>query len=303
MAIQSRRPTALTYSSSAWTCPNSTCPRRTRCSWRRWPCRPARSRQSATVRSSSPKAATIGLDRTAVAEQGDHDGHQVGGLLEAVERGVAGGGEGAAAGRCSGSAVPCGYGCGCCRGRVALVRGSRGCGRIGPAGPSVSLPGHGLATMPGGMLGGPAFFKPLPLGSRFNGVLPNRQRRLASPDGSVSSRAYFHQYRPPGPKRSALSQWGWRSSRGCHPGDRGGGRPRACPRGGRDHGRPVPLAWRDRSPSGSTRASLTRSGAMRRSRIGRRGTNIRFRERKSERNFVTVPCRGRLQRERWHARW
>ena len=29
MAIQSRRATALTYSSSAWTCPSSTCPLRT----------------------------------------------------------------------------------------------------------------------------------------------------------------------------------------------------------------------------------------------------------------------------------
>jgi predicted O-methyltransferase YrrM len=68
--------------------------------------------------------------------------------------------------------VPCGYGRRCCRGRVGRVRCSRGCGRIGSAGPSVCLTRQGLATMPGGMLGGPAFFKPLPPESRFNGVLP-----------------------------------------------------------------------------------------------------------------------------------
>src|SRR5882757_1306753 len=61
-----------------------------------------------------------------------------------------------------GNAFPCGYGRKCCRGRVGLVRCSRGCGRIGSAGPSVYLARQGLATMPGGMLDGPAFLKPLP---------------------------------------------------------------------------------------------------------------------------------------------
>src|SRR3954453_13257795 len=37
------------------------------------------------------------LDGTAVAEQCDHEGHQIGGFLEPVERCVASGGEGAAA--------------------------------------------------------------------------------------------------------------------------------------------------------------------------------------------------------------
>ena len=41
------------------------------------------------------------LDGTAMAEQGDHEGHQIDGLLEPVERGIAGGGEGAAAGGAS----------------------------------------------------------------------------------------------------------------------------------------------------------------------------------------------------------
>src|SRR4029078_12382969 len=45
------------------------------------------------------------LDRTAMAEQGDHEGHQIGGLLEPVERGVAGGGESPAAGRASVAAL------------------------------------------------------------------------------------------------------------------------------------------------------------------------------------------------------
>ena len=48
-----------------------------------------------------PEGGDDRLDRTAVAEQGDHEGHQIGGLLEPVERGVAGGGEGPAAGRAS----------------------------------------------------------------------------------------------------------------------------------------------------------------------------------------------------------
>ena len=77
MAIQSRRPTALTYNSSAWTCPSSTCPRRTRCSWRRWPCRPARSRQAATVRSSRPKAATMAWSGQPWQSRVMHDGDQV----------------------------------------------------------------------------------------------------------------------------------------------------------------------------------------------------------------------------------
>jgi hypothetical protein len=48
MAIQTRRPTSATHSSSAWMCCSSTC----RC----WP---ARVTQAATVRSSRPKAATM----------------------------------------------------------------------------------------------------------------------------------------------------------------------------------------------------------------------------------------------------
>jgi hypothetical protein len=64
--------------------------------------------------------------------------------------------------RYSGSGIRLGCGCGSCRARPALVRGSRGCGRIGCAGPSVHLCGHGLAIMPAGMLDGPAFFKSLP---------------------------------------------------------------------------------------------------------------------------------------------
>jgi len=43
-----------------------------------------------------------GLDWAAVAEQCGHEGHQIGGFLEPVERGVAGGGEGAAASGASG---------------------------------------------------------------------------------------------------------------------------------------------------------------------------------------------------------
>src|SRR5512135_1167611 len=50
------------------------------------------------------------------------------------------------------------------------------CGRIGPAGPSVLLPGHGLVTLLGGMLGGPALFKPRPSSPRFLGVLPPLRR-------------------------------------------------------------------------------------------------------------------------------
>ena len=38
-----------------------------------------------------------GLDGTAVAEECDHEGHQIGGFLEPVERGVMSGGEGSAA--------------------------------------------------------------------------------------------------------------------------------------------------------------------------------------------------------------
>src|SRR4051812_1591557 len=45
-----------------------------------------------------PEGGDDGLDRAAVAEQRDHDRHQVDGSLEAGERGVAGGGEGPAAG-------------------------------------------------------------------------------------------------------------------------------------------------------------------------------------------------------------
>src|SRR3954454_6373529 len=41
------------------------------------------------------------LDGTAVAEEGDHEGHQVDGLLEPVERSIAGGGECATAGGAS----------------------------------------------------------------------------------------------------------------------------------------------------------------------------------------------------------
>ena len=46
-----------------------------------------------------PEGGDDGLDRAAVAEQGDDDGDQVERLLQAVERGVASGGEGPAAGR------------------------------------------------------------------------------------------------------------------------------------------------------------------------------------------------------------
>src|SRR3954469_12755179 len=74
--------------------------------------------------------------------------------------------------RSIGNAVPCGYGRRCCRGRVGLVRCSRGCGRIGSAGPSVYLARQGLATMPGGMLDGPAFFKPLPPNHGSMGCYP-----------------------------------------------------------------------------------------------------------------------------------
>jgi hypothetical protein len=45
-----------------------------------------------------PERDNDGLHRTAVAKEGDDDRHQVHGFLEAVERGVAGGGEGLAAG-------------------------------------------------------------------------------------------------------------------------------------------------------------------------------------------------------------
>src|SRR5512135_1440079 len=48
-----------------------------------------------------PEGGDDGLHRTAVAEQGDHDGHQVDGFLEAVERRVARGGESLAAGEAS----------------------------------------------------------------------------------------------------------------------------------------------------------------------------------------------------------
>ena len=44
-----------------------------------------------------PEGGDDRLDRTAMAEQGDHEGHQIDGLLESVERSIAGGGEGAAA--------------------------------------------------------------------------------------------------------------------------------------------------------------------------------------------------------------
>lgn len=45
-----------------------------------------------------PESDDDDLHRTAVAEQSDHDGHQVDGFLEAVERCVARGGEGLATG-------------------------------------------------------------------------------------------------------------------------------------------------------------------------------------------------------------
>jgi hypothetical protein len=48
-----------------------------------------------------PEGGDDGLDRTAVAEQGDDDGDQVERLLQAVERGVASGGKGPATGRAS----------------------------------------------------------------------------------------------------------------------------------------------------------------------------------------------------------
>ena len=142
------------------------------------------------------------LDRAAVAEQSDHEGHQVGGLLEPVGRGVAGGGEGPAAGQASVTAVfpamdadvaeaelaPCGA--------VGVVA------ELGSAGPSVCLTWQGLATMPGGMLGGPAFFKPLPPESRFNGVLPWASfarspppGRLPAIDGKILSAAARHALR------------------------------------------------------------------------------------------------------------
>src|SRR3982751_3056513 len=44
-----------------------------------------------------------GLDGAAMAEEWHDDGEQIGGCLEPVERGIAGGGEGAAAGR---AAIP-----------------------------------------------------------------------------------------------------------------------------------------------------------------------------------------------------
>src|SRR4051812_48004880 len=44
-----------------------------------------------------PEGGDDGLHRAAVAQQGDHDRHHIGRLLEAVVRGVAGGGEGPAA--------------------------------------------------------------------------------------------------------------------------------------------------------------------------------------------------------------
>ena len=56
---KTRAKAVTSYNASAWTCWRSTRPRWTRWAWRRWPCRPARSCQAATVRSSRPKAATI----------------------------------------------------------------------------------------------------------------------------------------------------------------------------------------------------------------------------------------------------
>ena len=48
-----------------------------------------------------PEGGDDRLDRTAMAEEGDHEGHQIDGLLESVERSIAGGGEGATAGGAS----------------------------------------------------------------------------------------------------------------------------------------------------------------------------------------------------------
>src|SRR5512135_1962189 len=60
---------------------------------------------------------------------------------------------------------------------------------IEPAGPSVIPSGHGLATMPGGMLGGSAFFKSLPPSSRFNGVLPGRSNSMRNGPSSLRRRS------------------------------------------------------------------------------------------------------------------
>src|SRR5512135_3385821 len=76
------------------------------------------------------------------------------------------------------------------------MRRNRGCGRIERAGPSVSLPRHGLATMPGGMLGGPGFFKRLPPSSRFNGVLPrpeSARKTARNPGENKTLLADLHQ--------------------------------------------------------------------------------------------------------------
>ena len=56
---QAIQPRPLTRISSAWTCSNSKGPCATTASWTAWHCRPARSRQAATVRSSNPYALTI----------------------------------------------------------------------------------------------------------------------------------------------------------------------------------------------------------------------------------------------------
>ena len=141
MAIQSRRPTALTYSSSAWTCPNSTCPRRTRCSWKSLavPAGPVAPVGDGPL--VEPEGGDDRLDRTAVAEQGDHDGHQVDGLLEAVERGVAGGGEGAAAGRAAVAPFLAAMDADVAEAELAPCGAVGVVAELGSAGPSVSLRG------------------------------------------------------------------------------------------------------------------------------------------------------------------
>src|SRR5918997_1570084 len=75
------RPTSLTHSSSAWTCPRSTWPCCTRCSCTCWQCCPARACQAATV-----------------AQQRQHHRDQVGGVLQAEEGRAGGGGEGPSTG-------------------------------------------------------------------------------------------------------------------------------------------------------------------------------------------------------------